>query len=238
MFKETTEDDLDWAVNRSAPVVRPSDSELDLLVEMIGSADNITLYAGIGARYAHHQVMELARTLSAPVVHTSRAKEFIEPDNPFNIGMTGILGNRAGLEAILECDLLICLGNGFAYTRFYPEKAKIIQIDIDAMNIGRRSPVHFGLQGDVAATIQVLLPRLQIRTESKFLNKALQTWEKDQEDYVHRAKEPDPALIHPQFVTQTLDRLATDDAAFTADGCSLQREATQPGCPKTVQLDT
>lgn len=220
MFKEHTADDLSWAVHRSNPVIRPADHELAQMVNMIQSAKKITIYAGIGARYAHDQVVTLAACLQAPVAHTTRAKEFIEPHNPFNIGMTGILGNRAGMDAMSDCDLLICLGSDFAYTQFYPEHANIIQLDIDPTHIGRRTPVDLGLQGDVAATIDALLPLLSPRSDSTFLNHALARWEEDQAAYDDEAKEPDVTLIHPQFVAHTLNRLAADDAAFTADGGS------------------
>lgn len=220
MFRETTADELAWSVHRPAPVVRPSDDELDRLAAMIGEAKTVAVYAGIGARDAHAEVIALAERLKAPLVHTSRAKEFIEPDNPFNVGMTGILGNRAGLEAILNCDLLLCLGTDFAYTQFYPDKAKIVQVDIDPSHIGRRSPVHLGLVGDVGDTIDALMPRLAEREDRRFLDAALGQWEKDRADYESRADEADDRLIHPQFVARTLDRLAADDAAFTADGGS------------------
>jgi len=220
MFKASTKDEARWSVHRPNPVVRPSGAELERLAEMIGEAQRVTLYAGIGARGAHGAVVDLASRLKSPVAHTSRAKEFVEPDNPFNIGMTGILGNRAGLNAVADCDLLLCLGTDFAYTQFYPEHAKIVQIDIDPTNIGRRSPVHLGLVGDVGATIEQLLPSLEQREDSGHLDKALKQWKDDREDYRNRADQPDGDLIHPQFVTQTLDRLAAADALFTADGGS------------------
>lgn len=218
MFKEHTPDKLPWSIHRPNPVIRPSDNELDKLLELVKSAENITIYAGIGARKAHDQVVALAERLKAPVAHTSRAKEFIEPNNPYNVGMTGILGNRAGLEAMSECDLLLCLGSDFAYTQFYPENAKIVQIDIDPTHIGKRTPVHLGLQGDVGATIEALLPKITPRSSTYFLDKMLEQWKSDKEEYKARAKEKDNTLIHPQYLTQLLDKLSNDDAAFTADG--------------------
>ncbi|HUH37542.1 MAG TPA: thiamine pyrophosphate-dependent enzyme [Spongiibacteraceae bacterium] len=220
MFKATSKDKTPWSVHRPRPVIRPAEDELDALAEEIAAAQRITLYAGIGAREARAAVIALARRLKAPVAHTSRAKEFIEADNPFNVGMTGILGNAAGLHAVADCDLLICLGSDFAYTQFYPEQARIVQIDIDPTHIGRRSPVHLGLVGDVGATINALLPRLQARSDDAHLQASLQRWHSDQQEYAARGEEPDKTLIHPQFVTRTLDRLAAADAIFTADGGS------------------
>ncbi len=233
MFKERTSDDLEWSVHRPAPVVRPSDPELQALADMIDGAERITLYGGVGCRHAHDAVTALAEKLKAPVAHTSRAKEFLGYDNPNDVGMTGILGNKAALHAVSDCDLLICLGTDFAYTQFYPGKAKIVQIDIDPAHIGRRSPVHLGLVGDVASTVSALLPLIAARTERSFLDAALQAYKHVHDDYRHHGDEPDQSLIHPQYVAQMLDRLAAPDAAFTADGGSpmvwLLRHVTANG---------
>jgi pyruvate dehydrogenase (quinone) len=220
MFQETSADDMPWAVHRPRPVVRPSNAELDRMADEIGKAERITIYAGIGARDSRAEVVELAARLKAPVAHTSRSKEFLEPDNPYNVGMTGILGNSAGFHAVADCDLLLCLGTDFAYTQFYPEKAKIFQIDIDPTNVGKRSPVHLGLVGDVADSLAALMPRLEERKDDSHLKSALERWEDDRKAYEDRAAEPDPDLIHPQFVACMLDRLAAGDAIFTADGGS------------------
>lgn len=218
MFIEDCADDLAWSVHRPAPVIRPSDEELQNLADMLNNAGKVTLYAGFGAREASAQVVRLAEHIKAPVAHTTRAKEFIEPQNPWNIGMTGILGNRAGVEAVDDCDVMLCLGTDFAYTQFWAEKGKVVQIDTDATHLGRRAPVHLGLVGDVGATLDALMPLLDARDDDSHAQKALSRWQKDQEGYEDAAAESDATLIHPQFVAQTLDRLAADDAAFTADG--------------------
>lgn len=220
MFKEKVADETPWAVNRPRPVIRPSDDELGALARLIGEHQKVTIYAGIGARHAHDQVVALAEKIGAPVVHTTRSKEFIEPNNPHNVGMTGILGNRAGMDAIGSCDLLLCLGTDFAYSQFYPEKATIAQVDISTDNIGKRTPVDLGLVGDVGATIDALLPMIEQRSGGKHLDAALEQWKEDRDAYAASAEEKDDSLIHPQFVTQTLDELADEDAAFTADGGS------------------
>ncbi|PKP68215.1 MAG: ubiquinone-dependent pyruvate dehydrogenase [Alphaproteobacteria bacterium HGW-Alphaproteobacteria-5] len=220
MFKEECSDALNWSVHRPHPVTHPSKEELESLAGLLNGAAHITIYAGIGARDAHDRIVALASHLKAPVVHTSRAKEFIEPDNPFNIGMTGILGNRAGVEAIDSADVMLCLGTDFAYTQFWAEKRKVVQIDIDATHLGRRAPVHLGLVGNVGDTIDALLPLLTKKSDERHLSRALKRWAQDREGYEKATREPDATLIHPQFVAHTLDRLAADDAAFTADGGS------------------
>lgn len=220
MFQQACDDTLHWSVHRARPVVRPSDDELSTLAALLNEAKTVTIYAGSGARDAHDQVVALARCLAAPVAHSSRAKGYIEPDNPFNIGMTGILGNRAGVDAIDAAEVMLCLGSDFAWTQFYPDKAKVVQIDADPTHLGRRAPVCLGLVGDVAATIEALLPQLREKPDHSHLDAALERWAKDCRAYDESADESDARLIHPQFVARMLDRLATDDAIFTADGGS------------------
>ncbi|EBA08624.1 ubiquinone-dependent pyruvate dehydrogenase [Sagittula stellata] len=220
MFEEDSKDDLPWSVHRPKSHLRPVDAELDALAEKLNAAGTVTLYAGIGARDAKPQLVALAQKLAAPIAHTSRSKEFIEPDNPYNIGMIGILGNKAGVEAIDAADVMLCLGTDFAYTQFYPGQEKIVQIDRDPTHIGRRAPVGMGLVGDVGATIDALLDRLKQKNDKSHLEAARKQWKKDLDGYADEAEESDPSLIHPQFVTHTLDRLAAPDAIFTADGGS------------------
>ncbi|MGO1626802.1 MAG: thiamine pyrophosphate-dependent enzyme [Halomonadaceae bacterium] len=238
MFEQTTDDALKWGVYRPAPVTRPADTELDALAQVLNEAKTITLYAGIGARHSAARVVRLAEALKAPVVHSSRAKEYIEPNNPYNIGMTGILGNRAGVEAIDAADIMLCLGTDFAWTQFYPEGKHVIQIDTDASHLGRRAPVRMGLVGDVGDTIDALLPRLTARGDSHHLDKALKRWAKDRDSYAKAAESNDPALIHPQTLTQMLDRMAADDAVITGDGGSpmawLLRHITANGKRKLL----
>ncbi|WP_445354581.1 thiamine pyrophosphate-dependent enzyme [Microbulbifer sp. EKSA008] len=218
LFKEKSKDSLPWSVHRPEWLARPSDSELDALAKKINAAKNITIYGGIGCRQAHDEVVKLGQHLAAPIAHTTKSKEFLEYDNPCHVGMTGILGNPAGYRAMETCDLLLCLGTDFAYTQFYPKKATIIQIDAEAPHLGRRAPVDMGLVGHVGPTIEALLPRLKARTDSTFLDDLLERYKKDREEMKSRGKEKDPSLIHPQFVAQTLNKLADEDAVFTADG--------------------
>lgn len=218
MFTQSDDDKLDWSVHRGTPVLRPSGDEITRLAAALDDADAVTLYAGYGARAAHDQVVALAERLRAPVAHASRAKEFIEPDNPFNVGMTGILGNRAGMEAVGNADITLCLGTDFAWTQFYPERKHVIQVDSDPTHLGRRAPIAMGLVGDVGATIEALLPRIKDERSSSHLDKALAQWKSDREAYARAESDGNPDLLHPQYVTRTLDKLADDDALFTADG--------------------
>ncbi|MDN5864745.1 MAG: thiamine pyrophosphate-dependent enzyme [Gammaproteobacteria bacterium] len=220
MFTESDEDEHAWSVHRSAPVLRPGDDELDRLAAKLNEAKSVTLYAGYGARNAHDELVALAVKLQAPVAHASRAKEFIEPDNPNNVGMTGILGNRAGLEAVEGADITLCLGTDLAWTQFWPSRKHVIQIDNDPTHLGRRAPVDMGLVGDVGPTIEALLPRLETKKSDKHLSKALKQWAEDRESYEQDKRDKPDDLIHPQRVTHLLDKLADEDALFTSDGGS------------------
>lgn len=220
MFKEKSKDELPWSAHRAQPTICPNHAELDQLAQMISENERITLYAGIGARTGRDQIVALAQLLKAPIVHSTRSKEFLEYDNPNNVGMNGILGNKAGFESVNNCDLLLCLGTDFAYTQYYPENSKIVQIDVEPTHLGRRSPIDLGLIGDIGATIEALMPRLEEKQDDTHLQKALKTYSDDLNRFEKTQEEPDPSLIHPQFVAQVLDELADEDTVFTADGGS------------------
>ncbi|MEJ8574835.1 thiamine pyrophosphate-dependent enzyme [Microbaculum marinum] len=218
MTKEKTDDAIHWKVSRPKPVIRPSDEELREIADLVNAAGKIAIYGGYGCRHAHDEVMALAARLKAPVAHTSRAKEFLEHDNPYNVSMTGLIGIKSGFEAVEHCDLLLCLGTDFAWTQFYPKKAKIVQIDTDPTNIGKRTPVTLGVVGDVANTIDALLPLLHERSDDAFLSASLKEHERSMKTLEDQTKEPSPDLIHPQYVAATLNRLAAEDAIFTSEG--------------------
>src|SRR6202035_112518 len=120
-----------YPVHARHPVIRPSDADLDEIAAILNRSDAITIYAGAGCAGAHDEVVATAARLKAPMAHTSRGKDFLEYDNPYNVGMTGIIGGPAGYHAVLDADVLLLLGADFAWTQFYPDKATIIQIDAD-----------------------------------------------------------------------------------------------------------
>src|SRR6266852_2735751 len=158
-----------YAVHAPHPLIRPSDADLDAIAAILNKSEAITIYAGAGCAGAHDEVVATAARLKAPLAHTSRGKDFVEYDNPYNVGMTGIIGERAGYHAILDCDVLLLLGADFAWGQFYPDKATIIQIDADPTHIGRRHPVAIGAVGDIKTTLQALLPRLVQHESGRFL---------------------------------------------------------------------
>ena len=200
------------------PVVRPSDSDLDTLAALLNDGEKITLMCGAGCAGAHDAVVELARVLNAPMVHSLRGKEHVEYDNPFDVGMTGLIGFASGYAAMKECDTLLLLGTDFPYRQFYPEHAKVAQIDIRAESLGNRCRLDIGVVGTVADTVAALLPRLKPKKERAFLDAALAHYGKARADLDKLAEGgPSGAKIHPQYVARLLSELADDDAVFTCD---------------------
>jgi len=212
--------DVPFSVHYTQPVLRPSDSELQQVAELLGQGKRIGIYAGAGCQGAHAQLLELARRLQAPVAHTSRAKDFVEPDNPYNMGMTGVFGIESGFHTLVECDTLLLLGADFAWGQFYPDKATIIQVDRDGSHLGRRHPVNLGVVGDIAPTLDALLPMLPPREDSSFLDECIEHRDKALKKREQEEQPGEGELIHPQHLTALLSKYATDDALFTADGGS------------------
>ena len=212
-------DEPDFAVHRAAPVVRPNDAELDRIAAALNAGKRIAIYGGSGCQLAHDQVVALADRLQAPVARTSRAKDFLEHDNPFDVGMTGVFGTHGGYHALTECDTLLLLGCDFAWRQFYPERATIIQVDIEGAHLGRRHPVDIGVVGDIAPTLEALLPRITPRTDRKFLDGALAEARKAVAKLDERAV-AGTGPIHPQFLVETITTHAASDAVYTADGGS------------------
>jgi pyruvate dehydrogenase (quinone) len=209
-----------FAVHQARAISRPSDADLDRVAAALNSAGKIAIYGGRGCEHAHDQVVALAERLKAPVARTSRAKDFLEPDNPYDVGMTGIFGTAGGYHALMSCEALLLLGCDFAWRQFYPSNAKIIQVDIDGAHLGRRHPIDIGVAGDVAATIEALLPRLTPRQDRGFLDESLARAEKAFAELEKRAVVGRRGLIHPQYLTETIAGRAERDAVFTADAGS------------------
>lgn len=201
-----------------APRTLPAEQDLQRLSEILDSSQKVTLLCGSGCAGAHAQVVALADALGAPVVHALRGKEHVEWDNPFDVGMTGLIGFSSGYHAMLNCDTLIMLGTDFPYRQFYPTDAKIIQIDRNPQALGRRATLDLGIAADVSETLDALLPRLTRKADRSFLETSLKHYEKARQgldDLAQASKANRP--IHPQYVARLLSELADDDAIFTAD---------------------
>jgi pyruvate dehydrogenase (quinone) len=206
-----------WLVP-AKPTLLPSDIDLDRLASLLNDSKRVTLLAGAGCAGAHDEVVALAKLLKAPIVHPLRGKEYVEYDNPYDVGMTGLIGFASGYLAMKSCDTLVMLGTDFPYRQFYPEDARVVQIDIRPEALGNRCPLELGLLGDVKDTLRALLPRLVEHTDTSYLDRALADYGKARQglDALAESK-PHDSIIHPQYLTRLVSELASDDAIFTCD---------------------
>lgn len=200
------------------PVVCPSAAELDELAGILNGARRLTILGGAGCAGAHAELVELAGRRQAPIVHAMRGKAFIEYDNPFDVGMTGLLGYASGYQAMMDCDVLLMLGTDFPYRQFYPTQATIVQIDVRGEQLGRRTRIDHGFVGDIQATLGALLPRLAPNPSDAHLRQAREQYRQARQGLDDLARtETDGKLIHPQYVARVINELAADDAVFTCD---------------------
>jgi len=199
------------------PVIVPAQDELKKLAQLLRYNDNIALMCGSGCAGAHEELVQFAATLKAPIVHALRGKEHVEYDNPYDVGMTGLIGFSSGFHTMMNADTLILLGTQFPYRAFYPTDAKIIQIDINPGSIGAHSKVDMALVGDIKATLAALIPLLEEKTDRSFLDKALDNYREAREGLDELAQPGDGSIIHPQYVAQQISHYADDDAIFTCD---------------------
>ncbi|MFE6717996.1 pyruvate dehydrogenase [Streptomyces albidoflavus] len=217
--KPAPEKSIESALVTERPSVRPGEREIAKLVEMIDQAEKVTLFCGSGTAGAHDEVMEFAEKLKAPVGHALRGKEWIEYDNPFDVGMSGLLGYGAAYEATHECDLLILLGTDFPYNAFLPDDVKIAQVDVRPEHLGRRSKLDLAIWGDVRETLRCLIPLVRTKSSRRFLDRMLKKHAEALEGVVsaYTRKVDKHVPIHPEYVASVLDDLADDDTIFTVD---------------------
>jgi pyruvate dehydrogenase (quinone) len=217
-LQEATLRRISLTLDSMQPISSPEPALLQRAAEMLNAAKKVTILGGAGCEGAHAELLQVAEKLKSPIVHALRGKEFIAYDNPYDVGMTGLLGFTSGYYAMEQCDLLLMLGTDFPYQQFYPGKAKIIQVDLRGEQIGRRTAVDLGLVGSVQDTLRELLPLLQQKADGAPLEEAQAHYKKAREGLDHLATgKPGKTPIHPQYVTAVLDRLASEDAIFTCD---------------------
>jgi pyruvate dehydrogenase (quinone) len=199
-------------------VLRPQDVELEALAGLLNGAARVTLFCGAGCAGAHAEVLALAERLKSPIVHSLRGKEHVEHDNPFDVGMTGLVGFASGYMAMKDCDALLVLGSDFPYRQFFPEHAEIAQIDVRPEALGNRCDLTLGLLGDVKETLRLLTPKIEPKRDRSHLDEALANYRgarKGLDDLAESS--PGSRQIHPQFVTRLVSELADDDAIFSCD---------------------
>jgi pyruvate dehydrogenase (quinone) len=204
----------------TTPVVTPVRQDLDRLAAMLNGAGRITILCGSGCEGAHAELMALGDRLKAPIVHTMRGKEHVEWGNPYDVGMTGLIGFSSGYYAMLDCDALLMLGTDFPYRQFYPQGAgvRIAQVDARAEQIGRRTAVDLAIVGGVRTTIEGLLPLLQGERDGSHLSQAQQHYAKARKELDALAVgTPGKRLVHPQQIAKAISDHAAEDAVFTCD---------------------
>lgn len=202
----------------SKAIIRPADEELVALSKLINQHKKIAIFCGVGAAEAHDEVVRLAEILKAPVGYSFRGKMSIQYDNPYEVGMTGLLGLPSAYHSMHESDLVILLGTDFPYVPFIPQDKVLVQIDTKPERLGRRAKLEMGLHGDIKTSLAALIPLLDANEDDSFLNAQLKVYEKVKEHlhtYVEDKGKTD--AIHPEAVAFELNRLATDDAIFTVD---------------------
>ena len=209
---------LSLGIQNSAPVMRPSDEELRGAAEILNRATNVTILGGAGCEGAREELMTAAGLLKSPIVHALRGKEFIEYENPYDVGMTGLLGFSSGYHAMMNCEALLMLGTDFPYQQFYPKDAKIVQVDRLGEQIGRRTRVDLGLVGNVRDTLAALSSMLKNKPDRSFLDACLVHYRSARKGLDDLATgEPGRTPMHPQYVARVVDELAADDAVFACD---------------------
>ncbi|MGF6725382.1 pyruvate dehydrogenase (quinone) [Paraburkholderia sp. GAS41] len=207
------------SLSDSSPhTIVPAAADLDRLAGMLNGCEAVTLMCGSGVAGAHDEVVALADTLGAPIVHALRGKPFIEYDNPYDVGMTGLIGFSSGYHAMMSCETLLLLGCDFPYRPFYPPDAKVVQIDHKGSQLGKRAPLALGLVGTVKETVAALLPKLTRKTERRFIDNARKHYASARKGLDDLATPAGPGRpIHPQYLSRMIDEAASDDAIFTAD---------------------
>jgi len=210
-------DKTPFSIKGPRPVIRPNDDELADIAAILNTGGKIAIYAGAGCRDALPEILQVAERLKCPIAHTSRGKDAVEPNNPYNIGMTGVIGMEAGYRGLLECDTLLMLGADFAWRQFYPEKARIVQIDIDSTHLGRRHPVDIGAVGDIKPTLAALLPLLNERTDSAFRDHYVAKYRHEVETIRTKCVPKPGEGIPGTYLAKLIDEYADDDALFAVD---------------------
>ncbi|MCA1458149.1 ubiquinone-dependent pyruvate dehydrogenase [Bradyrhizobium sp. BRP22] len=201
----------------SQPAVAPSDAALKQLADLLNQSERVTLLCGSGCAGAHDELMQLAEALKSPVVHAMRGKEHVEWNNPYDVGMTGLIGFSSGYHAMENCDTLLMLGTDFPYRQFYPKGARIAQVDVRPEAIGRRVPVELGVLGQVGPTLRALLPRLTAKDDRRFLDGARKHYAEARRGLDELASGRKGGPLHPQQIAHVASQLASEDAIFTCD---------------------
>lgn len=198
--------------------IAPTSTEIDRLVGLLNQAKAPAILAGAGCAGAHTELVSVAKALKAPIVHALRGKEYVEYDNPYDVGMTGLIGFSSGYHTLMSADAVLMLGTSFPYRAFYPKEATMIQVDRDPTALGRHTTLSLGIAADVRETLSALLPKLAERSDTTFLDHALAHYHKARSGLDELAQPAGAGKpVHPQHLMRLVSELAAEDAVFTAD---------------------
>ncbi|MGL5683906.1 MAG: thiamine pyrophosphate-dependent enzyme [Marinifilaceae bacterium] len=220
MMTESIEFDVPRYIPKGGKaIIKPSAFELTVIADKINNAEKVVIFGGYGCIGAHDDIIALAKKIKAPIGWAYRGKQIFDYDNPYPIGMNGLLGDKSCMQAVHDCDLLLLLGTDFAFTNFYPEGAEIVQIDLNGTNLGRRHWITMGAIGDIKATIPELLPLVKEKSNDSFAQKATKAYEEVRKhmDKIAKQKPDDGHNIYPEFLANTINKVAAPDAAIVAD---------------------
>lgn len=218
LLHNASDDHCVLPMKMAKPLIRPNDEELRDAAAILNAGKKITILGGAGCKDAHSELIAIADALKSPIVHALRGKEYIEYDNAFDVGLTGLIGFSSGYCAMDDCDVLLMLGTDFPYTQFFPRHAKVIQIDIRGNQIGRRTTVDLGLVGSIKDTLSALLPLINAKTDRAHLDAKVKDYKKVREGLEELAgADKNKTPVHPQYVARLIDEIAADDAIFTCD---------------------
>lgn len=219
MSIQSVEYNKNMKVHTPKPIFYPNENEISQMASILEKGKKVGIYAGAGVEDAHDELIELAQKIKAPIAHSARSKDFVEYDNPYNMGMTGLVGLKSGFEMMNECDTLLVLGSDMAWRQFYPQKATIIQVDNNPAHLGRRCDVELGVLGDAKHTLKKLIEAVSEKNDRVFLDHCLKIKAETNEKLL-KDTEISSELIHPQALSALIDKYAPDDALFSADGGS------------------
>ena len=196
----------------------PGDASVTAAADAINQAKNIGILAGHGCRQAREAVLALSRKLNAPITHTLKASDIFDHDTENVVGLTGLIGNPSGYNAVMKCDLLLMLATDFPYIDFLPHETKTIQVDIREENIGNRTGVNIGVHADIGAFVAKLLPKIDQKSDDAFLQKLTESfkkWRQSKHEEASSSRDVEP--LHPQIFAQFINQYASDNAIFTVE---------------------
>lgn len=196
----------------------PSEEETAAAADLINNAKTVAIFAGSGAKNAAALVNELSEKVNAPVGTTYKSQLELAGECKNYVGHMGYLGMWSAENAIASADVLVLIGMNFPYPGFFPTDKKIIQVDVRAERLGRKTKVDVGVRADAGLFLSALLPKLKSKSDTTFLDKALSDYADIKAKFEEPVKNPGKqGSVRPEYMLSLLDKLADDNAVFTVD---------------------